>query len=36
MEQSDKRALFRLKSFAIQFLLNNIVHSYVDNLACTY
>ena len=35
MEQSDKRALFRLKSFAF-FTIKTIVHSYVDDLACTY
>ena len=34
MEQSGKRTLFRLKSFAI-FLLNNS-SLYVDDLACTY
>ena len=34
MEQSGKRTLFRLKSFAI-FLLNNS-SLYVDDLARTY
>ena len=34
MEQSGKRTLFRLKSFAI-FLLNTS-SLYVDDLACTY